>query len=194
MAEPNLGLNLLYSSLGVAHTIGGQQEIIKKEIGPHPFKHEFDFIYAAGGKHTRALQSTIFFTSSMSVEYNFHWKQKFHFGAGLDLFYDSSTKVEMEAKGSENFRSLDDFSSGIHFSQEIVYDRFSFILQEGLYVGLENKINHASIYNRAILRCKLNDHFLIHFSMKSHLHILDYPELGFGYYFLNKKGTVSQGD
>ncbi len=187
MAEPNLGLNLLYGNLGVAHTIGEQEKYIEKEIESHFVKHEFDFIYAAGGKHTRALQSNIFFTSSLSAEYNFHWKRKFHLGIGLDLFYDSSTKVEMAANGYEKYRSLDDFSSGIHFSQEIVYNRFSFILQEGIYVGLENKINHAAIYNRAILRFKLNNHFLMHFSMKSHLHILDYPELGFGYYFLNKK-------
>ncbi len=187
MAEPNLGLNLLYGNLGVSHKIGEQNKLIKKEIQPHIAKHELDFIYAAGGKHTRALQSTIFFTSSLSTEYHFQWKRKLHFGAGIDLFYDSSSDVEMAAENIKNHRPLDDFSSGIHLSQEIIYDCFSFILQEGLYIGLENKIHKSLVYNRAILRWKINSNFLMHISMKSHLHILDYPELGFGYYFLKQK-------
>jgi len=65
-----------------------------------------------------------------------------------------------------------------------VYDRFSFILQEGIYAGLVDKVNNSFMYNRAILRWKFNDHFLMHVSMRSHLHILDYPEIGFGYYLL----------
>jgi hypothetical protein len=187
MAEPNIGLNLLYYSLGISHSLGNNENLIKKEIEPHRSEHEFNFIYSAGGKHTRALQSTIFFTSSFSSEYNFHWKRKIHLGIGLDLFYDSSTKAETQSKNENNYKKINDLSSGIHLSQEIVYDRFSFILQEGFYVGIPNQIHQSLMYNRAIVRWKINDYFLMNISMKSHLHILDYPEIGFGYYFKTRK-------
>jgi hypothetical protein len=48
-------------------------------------------------------------------------------------------------------------------------------------------VNGKRMYNRGILRWKINPHWMMSISMKSHLHILDYPELGFGYYFIRKK-------
>jgi hypothetical protein len=187
MAEPNLGINLFTAFAGFNYCIGEQTEFTKTEIPQHDPKNEFAFIYAAGGKHTRALQSKVYFTSSVSAEYKFHWKRKIHFGGGLDLFYDSSTKTEMSTPGKNDYKSIYDFRTGLHFSQELVYDRFSFILQEGIYVGLIDRVDKSFMYNRAILRWKLNNHFLISVSMRSHLHILDYPEIGFGYYFIKKK-------
>lgn len=186
MAEPNLGVNLFSAFAGLSFAAGQQDDFKKTEIAQHVPKHEFALIYAAGGKHTRALQSTIYFTSSISGEYKYHWKRKLHIGAGADVFYDSSTETEMGADNTVH-KPIYDFRTGIHISQELVYSKFSFILQEGVYLGLTDHVDHATMYNRGILRWKFNDHFLMHISMKSHLHILDYPELGFGYFFVKKK-------
>ncbi len=186
MSEPNLGINIVTGFTGLNYALHNLKEFTSHELVQHQTKHEFALIYAAGGKHTRALQSNVYFTSSLSAEYKYHWKRKFHFGGGLDLFYDSSTKIEM-GPDNPDYKSIYDFRTGIHLSQEIVYDRFSFILQEGFYIGLVDRVDKSIMYNRAILRWKLNDRFLISASMKSHLHILDYPELGFGYYFIKKK-------
>ncbi|NBO60400.1 MAG: acyloxyacyl hydrolase [Flavobacteriia bacterium] len=183
MAEPNLGLNMLYVHGGIAKSIGKQDNFIRSEIAKFQPNHEFAFIYAAGGKHTRALQSTLYFTSSLSAEYTYRAFYKFFFGGGLDLFYDASTKTELSVKPNTTFRSRDNFSSGMHLSQEIAYGNFSFILQEGWYFGLPNRLHLQKMYNRGIIRWRCTPNFLIHITMKSHLHILDYPELGFGYYF-----------
>ena len=78
--------------------------------------------------------------------------------------------------------STDNFQTGIHFSQTVVYRKFRFTLQEGVYVGLTNKIQ-SSMYNRGILKYYINDDFSVRLAMKSHLHLLDYPEIGFGYKF-----------
>lgn len=187
MAEPNLGLNLVYLYTGLNYAIQPVQEFIRTEIPAHKTKHEFAFIYAAGGKHTRALQSTVYFTSSFSTEYKYQWKRKFRIGCGFDLSYDSATETEMSAPGKNTYKPIYDYRTGIHFSQELVYDRFSFILQEGFYIGLVDQVDNSFMYNRAMLRWKLNDHWLINASMRSHLHILDYPELGIGYYFTREK-------
>lgn len=186
MAEPNLGLNLFTAYSGVNYSLNDPSEILKLEMEAYEPVHEFAFIYAAGGKHTRALQSTVYFTSSISLEYKYQWKRKLHIGGGFDFSYDSATETEMSAPGKDQYKPIYDYRTGIHFSQELVYDRFSFILQEGIYIGLVDRVDKSFMYNRGILRWKFNDHFLMHISMRSHLHILDYPELGFGYYFTRK--------
>jgi hypothetical protein len=187
MAEPNLGVNLVTAFAGLNYQIRPVPTRIQQTIAEHQRKHEFALIYAAGGKHTRALQSTIYFTSSFSFEYKHHTFRKVHFGGGLDLSYDSATETEMSAPGKSVYRPIYDYRTGFHFSQELVYDRFSFILQEGFYLGLIDRVANSPMYNRAILRWKFNEHILMHLSMRSHLHILDYPELGIGYYFLNRR-------
>ena len=183
MAEPNLGLNMVYVHAGLAKSIGKQEALIQGIVPPCLRSHEFAFIYAAGGKHTRALQSTLYFTSSLSAEYKYRAFHKFFFGAGLDLFFDSSTKSELSVKPNSSYQPRDNFSSGMHASQEIVYGSFSFILQEGWHLGLPDILHPSKMYNRAIIRWRFNPNLLLQFSMKSHLQILDYPELGFGYYF-----------
>jgi hypothetical protein len=184
MSEPNLGVNFVTLYAGTNYLIGERKLEDRRTKSPHTGANEFAFIYAAGGKHTRALQSTIYFTSSMSAEYRRHISRKIRIGCGLDLFYDSSTETEMSVPGEETYKPINDYRTGLHFSQEIAYGSFSFILQEGFYIGLTNKVDPNKImYNRGIIRYKFNDRFLVHVSMKSHLHILDYPELGFGYWF-----------
>lgn len=187
MAEPNLGVNLFTAHAGINYRIRERLPFIEHELKAHEPKHEFALIYALGGKHTRALQTDVYFTSSISTEYKYHFKRKFHFGAGIDLFYDSSTEIEMSANDLHNHKASDDFRTGIHLSQEVVFERFSFILQEGFYIGLVDEVNGKRMYNRGILRWKINPHWMMSISMKSHIHILDYPELGFGYYFIRKK-------
>ncbi len=187
MAEPNLGVNLLTAFAGISYSPLPIGDLHTIQLDAHKIKNELAFIYSVGGKHTRALQSTVYFTSSISGEYKYHLKRKFHIGGGIDLSYDTATEVEMSSPGKSDYRSIYDFRTGFHFSQEIVYDRFSFILQEGIYLGLVDRVNNNFMYNRVILRWKFNDHFLVHASMRSYLHILDYPELGFGYYFLKSK-------
>jgi hypothetical protein len=186
-AEPNLGINFLTGFVGLQYDFS--KNIVRQTniIPLHEKKHEMAFVYAAGGKRTRALQSNYYFTSSWSAEYRYHWKRKFHFGAGLDLFYDSSTKTELKAVSKSEYQPRYDHRTGIHLSEAFIYERFSFILQQGVYLGLIDQVNKSSIYNRAILRWKFNDHILANFSLKSHLHILEYPELGIGYYFTSKK-------
>lgn len=188
MAEPNLGVNTFTAYLGSNYLLGKKNLYEKRTKQEHHPGNEFAVIGSIGGKHTRALQSTIYFTSSLSGEFRRQISRKIRLGAGLDLFYDSSTETEMSVPGKDPYRPINDFRTGIHISQEIAYGDFSFILQEGLYVGLTNTVDpNRMMYNRGIVRWRMNDRFLIQITMKSHLHILDYPEFGFGYWFKTPK-------
>ncbi|MEO5602563.1 MAG: acyloxyacyl hydrolase [Cyclobacteriaceae bacterium] len=178
--EPNLGLNYATVYTGVKYLVGQQTERQMVEDKPHVPGHHWELIYSAGGKHPRALGSKIYFTSSATVEYKCEAFPALHFGLGADLFYDTSTEAEMLTLEMDHHKKSHDFRSGLHVSQELVYNRLSLILQEGVYLLLTDKVEKHVMYNRGIIRYRVSDHFFVHLAMKSHLHILDYPELGLG--------------
>jgi hypothetical protein len=72
------------------------------------------------------------------------------------------------------------FTSGIHLSQEFIFAQFSVILQEGFYLGLPDQYTKHTIYNRLITRYTFANHLFVNLSLKSHLVVLDFPELGIG--------------
>ena len=178
MQEPNIGINSMNLYVALGYCIGELKPPGRHELKPHSGGFCWEFTYAFGGKHTRAFQENYFITSSGTVEIKWKPYRMFRLGAGADIFYDSSTETEMKALDLNDYRKQFDFRSGIHVSQEIMYSRVSLIIQEGIYLFLTDQVNHKTIYNRGIIRYAITDHWLVSLSMKSHLHILDYPELG----------------
>lgn len=177
--DPNLGLNNVAFFAGLRYTVG--EQIVKNSapLSAHVQKNNFEFVASAGGKQTRSLASNFFFTSSLSGGMNREFYRGFHAGIGADIFYDESIQTQMEAR-NETYHSIDDFQTGIHLSQEFKYNRFSLIVQEGIYLGLVNKGVRKMMYNRGIAQFQLTDKILLRVAMKSHLHILDFPEIGIG--------------
>jgi Lipid A 3-O-deacylase (PagL) len=106
----------------------------------------------------------------------------FYPGIGVDLFYDSATKDETSVFGEGAYSPIDDFKTGFHFTQELVYNKFSLALQEGFYVFLTDKAFGHSSYHRFIIRHQVSDRFFLQLSMKAHVVVLDYLELGAGYH------------
>ena len=183
MQEPNIGINYVTSYAGIGYQLGNNTRPEDHELKPHSRDFSWELTCAFGGKRTRAFQSTLFYTSSGTVEFKWKPYRAFHIGAGADLFYDSSTETEMLALDLTDYEPYYDFRTGIHISEEIVYSKISLIVQEGIYLFLTDKVNHKTMYNRGIVRYAISDHILVSISMKSHLHILDYPELGLGFRF-----------
>lgn len=177
--DPNLGINLLTAFAGVTYRLHPENEKETSPLEKHQRKTNFEIVQSFGGKQTRALSGQFFFTSSLSGGINFEWFRGFNGGIGADIFYDNSMKTLVESK-NKTFHTSDNFQTGIHISQEFVYNHFSVILQEGVYVGLVNKGLGKTMYNRGIVQYRFTDHLLIRVAMKSHLHILDFPEIGLG--------------
>jgi len=178
--EPNLGLNYVTAYAGVKYRVGNETEKQVRVLKDHERNHNFEFIYSGGMKHPRAIGSELYFTSSATFEYKWEFLRMFHLGIGADLFYDASTEAEMLTLELNNHKKLYDFRSGIHFSQEVVYNKFSIIIQEGFYLVLKDQVEQHVMYNRGIIRYRITDRFLVQLAMKSHVHILDYPEIGVG--------------
>ena len=71
----------------------------------------------------------------------------------------------------------------IHISESIIFNKLTLSIQEGFYLLLNEQVEKYRIYSRGIAQYQVTDRFLMRIAMKSHIHILDYPELGFGYKF-----------
>ncbi len=180
--EPNLGLNSFTAYGGLSYRLSQKTEKQKDEIPTHIRKNNMEVFFSIGSKHDGAFTTRYFFTSSVSLEMNRELFYAFYVGAGADLFYDSSVESYLQSEEKE-FRNAYSFQSGIHLSQTFVYNRWSVILQEGIYVLLTDHFGNNIMYNRLILKYMISNSISIRFAMKTHLHILDYPELGIGYKF-----------
>ena len=179
--NPNLGLNWVTTFAGVTYAIGKQTPVLEHELTAHNAKFQYELIYSFGGKKSRGvLQSDLYYTSSLTFEGKWSVSRAIRLGLGADLFYDPSAKSEMAALDNFDYEPSNDFRTGIHVSQEFVYSRLSLILQEGIYIGLKDAVNKHVMYNRGIVRVQVSNRMFVQLAMKSHLHILDYPELGLG--------------
>ena len=179
-SEPNLGINYLTAFAGLSYTIGRISDKQIQIIKPHIKKNNFEIIYNLGLKNSRALKAQKYFTSSLSFEVKRESFRAFYLGLGLDLFYDSSVRDQL-ISAEKDYNTFDSFQTGIHFSQTLVYNKLSLTIQEGVYMLLTEKVGEHIMYNRGIIRYQVNKKFSVRLSMKSHLHILDYPEFGIGY-------------
>jgi hypothetical protein len=182
LSEPNIGINLAALQLGMRFSQGKKQAVIHSEIPSFTKERRFEIMIAGGMKHTRTFESFSYPALGISADHKWQKRHKFSWGIGIDFFYDSSIEPQMK-RLARTFEPIDAFSSGIHLAQEFVYNQISLIVQEGIYIGLKEKLNGYWMYNRAMIRYHFCDHYFVNVSMKSHLYILDFPEIGFGYYW-----------
>lgn len=178
-AEPNLGLNYLTGYAGVNYRLGDRSERITAELSPLVRENSFALFTSIGGKATRSLSSGYFLTSSLALEAERSVWRALYLGVGADLFYDSSQETQLTAIG-KSYKPIQSFQTGIHLTQTLRYRKFSLSIQEGFYIGLKENTEGKPMYNRGIIRYRISDKLWIRIAMKSHLVVLDYPELGVG--------------
>jgi len=182
LSEPNVGINISGFYAGIGYSFGKTDSVHTISFPPHEDYFSYEVMVSGGMKHTRTFESFQYPAIGLSFDVKRRLGYKFALGIGVDVFYDSSTQPQMDRMNME-FRSRDAYSTGIHLAQEFFYNQVSFIVQEGFYIGLKEKIYGYSMYNRAIARYHFCNHYFVGMSMKSHLYILDFPELSVGYYW-----------
>lgn len=180
LAEPNIGLNTISAFLGAELNL--LEEKNRKEPNPvFDDYNEFDISIYSGLKKTRRFAANRFVTISSAFEYRRHMGHKLALGAGVDVFYDSSIPTEMRLKGEENPSDWSVLKTGIHVSQTIKVGTVSLIIQEGIYVGMVDKLEGQTFYNRGILRYQVSKKWYVQASMKTNLMVLDVMEIGLAY-------------
>ncbi len=179
LAEPNVGLNFSTLNIGLWHALGKKEKVVHHHIEKFKPKTTFTAMLTGGLRHTRTFESFKYGTSALSLDVKRRFGYCFALGLGADLFYDSSIGDQMRRLNLV-YQPHYAFTSGIHLSQEFIFSRFSVILQEGFYLGLTDQFTNHSFYNRFITRYHFSKHLFVNLSLKSHLFILDFPELGIG--------------
>lgn len=182
LSEPNVGLNWTSLWLGYNFAPGKKQAVVNEHFDKPSACFIHEIMFTGGMKHTRTFESFQYPAISLSYELKRRKGYKFAIGAGADVFYDASIEPQMK-RLNKPYEKSNSWLTGIHVSQEFFYNRVSFIVQEGFYLGLTDKLNGYFMYNRAMIRYRFTDHLMVNASMKSHLYILDFPELGIGFYW-----------
>ncbi|MEP6794855.1 MAG: acyloxyacyl hydrolase [Saprospiraceae bacterium] len=181
LGEPNLGINYMTFNTGVRYLPGEKNERNHIELEKHIPTTQAAIIFAAGSKHARSFQARSYFISSLSFEVKRKLTRIFYPGIGADIFYDGATQAEVLNFGDRPYKSIDDFKTGIHIEEELVFNKFSIALQEGFYIGLTEKAFNNKTYNRFIIRHRVGDKLFVQLAMKSHVAVLDFLEFGIGY-------------
>ncbi len=179
-SAPNLGINYIAWNGGLYYRLGKEGEKKNSEFPDQEKTWKKELVLNIGGKRSRALSKEYYRTQSISFEFRKNCFKALHLGVGADLFYDDSVEDQLQ-KQEKKFEGKDNYQTGFHLSQTFIYSHFSVGIQQGLYVGLKEKVEGYSLYNRMVLKYQMHNRLSFRFSMKSHLHILDYPEIGIGY-------------
>lgn len=182
LGEPNVGLNFATAYAGLTWSMGEKKTFRRDSIPAFTPETNYHVMVTGGIKHTRTFESFKYPAFSVSFNASRRTGHKFAFGVGADFFYDTSIEDQMVRQNRE-YKSRYAYMTGIHFTQEFIYNKFSLLLQEGFYLGLRDKLNNYFMYNRAMVRWHITPAFFVNASMKSHLYILDFPEIGVGYTF-----------
>lgn len=186
MSEPNIGLNWLMLTHSISFLPQGKAIISRTDIPDPDHSIHHQFLANIGVKHTRSFESYKYATASLSYTAIWIPGHIVALGLGADLFYDSSVKDEMRTN-RQPFKQRYYWHSGIHAEQKMVYNKMSFGIQEGVYLGFAEKVNNHTFYNRAFIQRKLNRNLSVMISVKTHLHILDHVEFGLGWNFAGRR-------
>lgn len=177
--DPNRGLNNFTGFLGASYYLGRRTERFDPSFDTLQKVNYWEIFANIGGKQPRSLSSGYFMTSSLSVSLTRSFFRAVHFGVGADLFYDSSVPGVLRDQG-EVVKSSDSYQTGFFISEQFIYNRIRIALVEGVYIGLKNKVYNKPVYTKAFIQYAVTKKFSVRITMKSHLQILDYPELGIG--------------
>ena len=181
--RPNLGLNYITLYSGVKYFINSNQKFIDKEIEiKQKSPYTGTILYSMGAKRLYASDKNAFLATSLSATLEKDMNNFFRLGTGIDFFYDSSAKKQLEGEKDE-INNIDYYQSGFHISQTVVFNKFSFSIHEGYYLFLKNRINGQKMYNRFSVKYKIANNLIISAAVKSYISVADYIEWGVGYYW-----------
>jgi hypothetical protein len=183
LAEPNIGLNYLTFLIGSEILFADKEAENRVEVPPFVKKTEYSVDIGGCIKKTRRFAPETYFAGSVSFQVRRYLGYPIAVGAGADIFYDSSIPDEMNLKGIPIIKPIYKYKTGLHIAEELIVGKISLVIEEGLYIGLTDKLENYKMYNRGIVRYKFSNHWYADMAMKSNLFILDVMELGVGYYW-----------
>ena len=180
--EPNKGLNLVTSFLGISYSLEDPIKNILSESkeNEEQKKDQFLLMGSWGQKQISRRFNNKYSVEGLSAEYAHGISRTSWLGLALNTYYDPSIKKELAldtitASGSDLIRV------SLNISYELKMGRVSYVIQPGFYLKNSYKVPGV-ISNRIAFRYQLNRHWLAGITIKAHwVAIADYIEWGLGY-------------
>jgi hypothetical protein len=172
---PNTGINVLSVNSGLTINIGQPVAVNHNKF---PILRRSLKWLAWGGfwlKEVDQVGGAKLGAGTISVNALKRYSMKGSFGGGVDLMYDRSMLKRKPELGAP-------IRAGLTFAYEIHIGKMSIPIQQGIYVFDMFK-KDTFFYQRIGWRYHINKEFIAQFTLKSHLFVADYAELGIGYTF-----------
>jgi len=178
---PNLGLNTIYASAALKYKLKTLESKPMDTLINKNKRYNFHIVLAAAAKEIYPVGGNKYFASTFSFNFLCNSKnQKFIFGPGIDVFYDSSIRAKQKRIGEPfNFSYLQRFGLNGLFGLSLGHLQV-IPLQMGVYLFPKYK-EDGIFYNRFSLRYVTSKGLLFHIALKSHFANADYLETGIGF-------------
>jgi len=177
---PNLGVNYVSIYGGLMSCFGAPFQKVVNDIPDHHQKINLSVTSFFGLRHLQYPNDKYYAVPSLSLDLTHQTFRLIYFGVGIDGFYDGSVKPRNLFKGAQ-FKSSYAFLFGAHFNQTLIYNKFSFTLQEGFYLIKHSEVDEKTMYNRVIFNYDLSKNISFKMALRTYFHDLRYLEPGISF-------------
>lgn len=176
---PNRGINSIAFYGGLTYDLGNENEYESFDVPELTNRfNSFATLYM-GFLHTKWPNNTYYPVPTLAYDANYNLGHIFSLGVGADVFYDSSIKKRYGT--IDGFTTTNSFLVGVHFSQNITYNKFTFSLQEGFYLYSYEALNKNMMYNRIVFNWMVSDKIGLNLNTLSYLNDLEFIGTGISY-------------
>ncbi|MBN1925072.1 MAG: acyloxyacyl hydrolase [Prolixibacteraceae bacterium] len=175
LSYPNLGLNIPSLKFGIRYLHEKPEYIGREE--KLKFKHRFQLItYIGAGTKKLFGPAPSYNEVLVSPSFFLQTGYKRRIGVGFELAYNEAIKGIYK---KENYSGKQLLTYGIHLSHEFLIDRFTILLQLGLY--LSEPPSDKFYFERLALGYYLSDHVRFLLCIKAHYIKAEYVEAGLSF-------------
>jgi len=179
---PNTGLNIYSLRFGAGYDIEDDVIVVSKNQHStnNSKQHRITLLLSGGIKEDDKQKPIQKRVGGFNTNYSYYLGKNGRVGCGVDLFYISTTYEYYTQH--EVVENPCPWSGGVFVGYEIVWERLSFVLQQGVRLFHENPYE-SDYYSRVGIRFRLSQNYVANCSLKTSRLTAEYIEWGIGYDF-----------
>lgn len=209
--QPNSGLNMINSSVGLKYSLNAKEHFIPEKINiPNlPKRLTTELILSGGARQLYYLDNRFYPVGSLTLSEFYPLSNAYRMGIGVDAFYDgvydgstsfkrtylTTNEVKNKIRVGVSWQHemiIGKLTAGFHFGLYI-YDPIKNLepyndatlarLHKPLIYGYDIDKEDGWLYTRASLKYALSKHIFVSLGLKTHLQKAEFIEWGLGYRF-----------
>lgn len=179
---PNLGINLVTTSLGLRFT-GTPSPIFERKSKTDFERNKncyFEAGIASGIKEVGGPGGLKYAIVNANLAYIFPLSFKSEFLLWTDFFHDRSLEIRLAGDKWNRATTADFIQTGLMGGYRLRYNKLSFMLAMGAYTYSSYK-GLGSLYHRVGMRYQITEKWSLNTTLKTHFAIADFAEWGIVY-------------